>query len=89
MYQPNTDALYHGTITDATKELARIAYEVAKAHDVPYVTSCGFYHESEFEADGVENNWGGASAQLRSGKYTDSEKYDPEDKEDSTDGQDI
>lgn len=85
MYQPNTDALYHGTITDATQELARLMYEVAKAHDVPYVSACAFYHENEFARGGDENNWGAASAQLRSGEYTDSEKYDPEDKEESTD----
>ena len=54
MYQPNTDALYHGSINDATRELARLMYEVAKAHDVPYVSACAFYHENEFEKGGDE-----------------------------------
>ena len=90
MYQPNTDALYHGTINDATRELARLVYELAKAHDVPYVTACAFRR--------TDDNWGMASAQNRNGEYTDGKMYYPDvvadvadvaDEEDSTDGQDI
>ena len=89
MYQPNTGALYHGTINDATRELARLMYEVAKAHDVPYVTACAFRR--------TDDNWGMASAQNRNGEYTHDKMYYPNavdgddvaDKEDSTDGQDI
>lgn len=85
MYQPNIDALYNGTIDDASRELARIAYEVAEAHDAPYVTACAFFRSGE------EYDWGMANAQNRNGEYTAIKMFYPagdSGKEDSTDGQD-
>lgn len=79
MYQPDTKKLYHGTVNDATRELARIIYEVAKAHDLQYATACAFN-------DGGKNDRGSAHAQLRSGYWTDCVEYDPPVKE-ATDGQ--
>lgn len=84
MYQPNTDVLYHGTIKNATKELAKITYGVAESHGIPYVTATAFYHHEK-------NNEGYAYAKVGNGEFTETQMYNPfddeKDEEDATDGQ--